>query len=171
MNRALILWFVLIGTAVVLSGRADADEPAAKSRWPVLRANFLADPPNVVAPTMGGTQLWGDEIVCGPWRIQSNVVTGHCRLLDPDDVRHAWGGLAVCQRHLDTLKQQGKIPPLRPIVVVVLHGLAGNRQQMSPLASYLEDNGNWSVISITYPSTRGLGGRPCRGAAGHRGPS
>ncbi|HEY1600569.1 MAG TPA: alpha/beta fold hydrolase [Pirellulales bacterium] len=154
MSRVLVLLLSFVALAVTNRGSAVAEEPQAKSRWPILRANFLADPPNVVAPTRGGTQLWGDEIVCGQWRIQRNVVTAHCRLLDPDDVRHAWGTLAVCLRHLDDLKKQGKIPPVRPAVVIVLHGLVGSRQQMSPLANYLQDRGNWSVVSITYPSTR-----------------
>ena len=42
-------------------------------------------------PTLGGKVFWGDNFIYAGWRIQENVVTGHHRLLDPDDVRQAWG--------------------------------------------------------------------------------
>ena len=135
-------------------GVARSEEPRAHLRWPVIRANFLAEPPNVAAPTRGGTQLWGDEVCIEQWRIQRNVVTGHYRLLDPDDVRRGWGALSHCQRQLDELRRLGRIEPPRGTVIVVLHGLLGSRQQMSPLANYLQDHGPWSVINVTYPSTR-----------------
>jgi len=120
----------------------------------VLRANFLADLPNVVAPTGGGKQLWGDEIFCGQWRIQRHALTGHYRLLDPDDVRRAWGNLETCQRTLDDLQRKGVVEPTRGTVVVVLHGLAGSRQQMSPLVELLAEQSGWTVLNVTYPSTR-----------------
>ena len=154
MTKVLIRFGLLLCLAALhpMIGRA-ADPPPA-SRWPVMRANFLANPPNVAAPTLGGKQLWGDELFCGQWRIQRNVVTGHYRLLDPDDVRRAWGSKDNCQRHLDELKRQGAIEPLHGTVVVVLHGLTGRRTQMSPLVRYLEDESGWSVINVAYPSTR-----------------
>jgi hypothetical protein len=143
--------FLLCAFAAIPAAAAD---PPSAWRWPITRANFLADPPNVAAPTLGGKQLWGDELFCGQWRIQRNAVTGHYRLLDPDDVRRAWGSKESCQRHLDELKGRGVIEPLHETVVVVLHGLTGRRTQMSSLVSYLEDKSGWSVINVAYPSTR-----------------
>ncbi|MGQ9575532.1 MAG: hypothetical protein ACUVUC_09450 [Thermoguttaceae bacterium] len=32
-------------------------------------------------PTLGGKQFWADELLFHQWRIQRNVLTGHCRLL------------------------------------------------------------------------------------------
>jgi pimeloyl-ACP methyl ester carboxylesterase len=140
---------------LLFAGHASqADEPLGLSRWPVIRANFLADPPNVVAPTRGGTQLWGDVVCCGRWRIQRNVMTGHCRLLDPDDVRRAWGSQDSCQTHLNDLKRRGVVEPVHGTVVLVLHGLLGSRQQMAPLVEALEEDSTWTVISVAYPSTR-----------------
>ncbi|MBI2823459.1 MAG: alpha/beta hydrolase [Planctomycetia bacterium] len=133
--------------------RAVAQQPRPRPQ-PIIRAAWLQDVPNVVGPTMGGTQLWGDELYFGQWRIQRNAVTGHYRLLDPDDVRRASGSLAACQRRLDELKKQGHLQPLRGKVVVVLHGLVGRRHQMSPLVDYLEANSDYAVISVAYPSTR-----------------
>ncbi len=158
--RLIIIRLVAFGI-LYLANRAAAiaEEPApnAPSRmlnWSVIRANFLADPPNVVAPTRGGTQLWGDVVLCGGWRIQRYVITGHCRLLDPDDVRRAWGSQASCQAHLDDLKRRGVVEPVRGTVVLVLHGLIGSRQQMNPLIEALADEHSWTVLGVAYPSTR-----------------
>lgn len=46
---------------------------------------------NVPVVTFGGMQLWNDEILHGGWRVQRNIETQHCRLLDADNVRRAWG--------------------------------------------------------------------------------
>jgi pimeloyl-ACP methyl ester carboxylesterase len=145
---------LLLLLVAVLATTARGAEDPSPSRWQVMRANFLADAPNVVAPTKGGTQLWGDEIYAGQWRIQRNVMTGHYRLLDPDDVRRGWGSLASCQRQLQDFQRKGIVNPTRTTVVIVLHGLLGSRKQMAPLADYISDHSGWTVINVTYPSTR-----------------
>ncbi len=142
---------------VTLTARADEPIPSggvSRLRGVVQRASALMEPPNIVAPTMGGTQLWGDEIYYGSWRIQRNVVTGHYRLLDPDDVRRTWGTLDACRQRLDGYRRAGMIAAPTGTVIVVLHGLAGYRQQMTPLADYLAEHGRCAVINIAYPSTR-----------------
>lgn len=48
--------------------------------------------PNIKFPTMGGEVWWNDLAEYNGWRVQRNSATGHCRILDPEDVRHAWGG-------------------------------------------------------------------------------
>lgn len=48
--------------------------------------------PNIPFPTMGGHVFWNELANVNGWRLQKNMVTGHCRILDPDDVRRAWGG-------------------------------------------------------------------------------
>ncbi len=48
--------------------------------------------PNVNFPTMGGKVFWNDLVNVNGWRVQKNNFTGHCRVLDPKNVRHAWGG-------------------------------------------------------------------------------
>ncbi|MBE0508237.1 MAG: hypothetical protein IBX50_16230 [Marinospirillum sp.] len=47
--------------------------------------------PNIKTPTMGGELWWNNLAQCDGWRVQRNSVTGHCRILDEQDVRHAWG--------------------------------------------------------------------------------
>ena len=48
--------------------------------------------PNIEAQTLGGTVFWDDVANVGGWRVQRNRVFGNCRILDPNDVRRAWGG-------------------------------------------------------------------------------
>ena len=53
---------------------------------------------NLSAPTFGGKQFWTDQFVYRNWRIQQNVYTKHCRLLDPSNFRRAWGSFNACRR-------------------------------------------------------------------------
>ena len=48
--------------------------------------------PNLELPTLGGHVFWNNLAEVKGWRLQQNIFTGHCRVLDPDDVRRAWGG-------------------------------------------------------------------------------
>ncbi|HEY2841904.1 MAG TPA: hypothetical protein VGJ26_22285, partial [Pirellulales bacterium] len=153
MARLLSALVVCLALVIFGSLRAAAEEPTPKRRF-VIPASFQMEMPNVVAPTLGGNQLWEDEVYFGRWRIQRNVLTLHRRLLDPHDVRHASGSLEVCQRRLEELKKERSLQPTRGKVVVMLHGLMGSRLMMVPLAKYLERNGDYTVISLTYASTR-----------------
>lgn len=54
--------------------------------------------PNVNFPTMGGEIWWNNLASYKGWRIQQNTMTHHCRILDPDNVRRAWGGLDAMEK-------------------------------------------------------------------------
>ena len=54
--------------------------------------------PNINFPTMGGIVFWNDLAEYNGWRVQQNTLTKHCRVLDPDDVRRAWGGEAAMEK-------------------------------------------------------------------------
>jgi hypothetical protein len=58
---------------------------------PAVLRDFPIGLPNVRMPTLGGTFFWDDLAEIEGWRMQRNVVTGHWRLLDPHNVRCAWG--------------------------------------------------------------------------------
>ncbi|HET6881555.1 MAG TPA: hypothetical protein VFI31_15435 [Pirellulales bacterium] len=105
--------------------------------------------------TLGGVQLWADELCFGHWRIQRNVLTGHCRLLDGNDKRYARGSFDYCQQKLDEIKRERHLPAMKGRAVVMVHGLAGWRRTMQPLADYLEKNGPFTVFNVAVPSTRG----------------
>ena len=65
----------------------------------IIRAMFVGkkaleiagEMPNLKAPTMGGKVFWTTLIERGSLKLQKNVFTGHCRILDEKDERLAWG--------------------------------------------------------------------------------
>jgi pimeloyl-ACP methyl ester carboxylesterase len=109
---------------------------------------------SVPAPTLGGKQFWADELFFHAWRIQRNVVSGHCRLLDGDNTRHAWGTFDHCLERLSKIRRERNLPPMEGPAVVVLHGLGRTRSAMSPMAGYLKKNGGYTTFNVGYPSTR-----------------
>ena len=46
---------------------------------------------NLSVKTLGGKTFWND--VCGSsgWKLQQNKLTGHCRIIDPQNTRRMWG--------------------------------------------------------------------------------
>jgi pimeloyl-ACP methyl ester carboxylesterase len=109
---------------------------------------------NIPLGTLGGEQLWSDQLVRGKWRIQRNELTGHCRLLDPADVRRAWGDEKQCRDELEMQKRNSAAPPLAGKAVITLHGLGRTRDHMNSLGKYLEKEGNYTWINMGYASTR-----------------
>ncbi len=110
---------------------------------------------NAVLPTLGGRQFWADEQFFHGWHIQRNVLTGHYRLLDAMNLRHAWGTLPQCAVTLDEIKRARRLPPMRGAGIVILHGLFRSASSMSRMARYLEEQGGYSVFNVNYPTTRG----------------
>lgn len=106
---------------------------------------------NLPLTTLGGTQLWADVAWRSGWRVQENVLFGQHRLLDPDDVRRAWGGKGGCLAALDA-QAPPRSEPLDHLVVL-LHGLGRSRKSMQPLADALAGEG-LTTANIGYPSTR-----------------
>ena len=108
----------------------------------------------VPMPTLGGKQFWADELLFHQWRIQRNAVTGQCRLIDPDNLRHASGTLDECRNKLDEIKRLRQLPPMDGRAVIVLHGLNRSRRSMDKLCTHLREKGGYTVFNVTYPSTR-----------------
>src|SRR4051794_8897480 len=100
-------------------------------------------PVNLAWRTLGGEQLWSDELVYGKWRMQRNELTGHYRLLDAADVRRAWGTAEQCRTALDELKRTQKLLPLDGRAVITLHGFGRTRTHMAPLGESLEAEGRF----------------------------
>jgi pimeloyl-ACP methyl ester carboxylesterase len=139
--------------ALALPGRSglSAEPPPAEPQPAQKSRPRLAGLP---MPTLGGTQFWGDELFFHRWRIQRNALTGHCRLLDGNNLRHASGTFEHCRAKLTEIRQKTKRPPMTGKAVVLLHGLGGTRMEMSPLAKYLETEGEYTAVNVSYPSTR-----------------
>lgn len=106
--------------------------------------------PNLPLPTLGGLQFWTDRRIRSGWRVQRHTLLGHHRLLDPRDVRRAWGTRETC---LHALEQHA--PPIDTAapVVVILHGLGRTRWAMRRLNHALKNCG-WQTINFGYASTR-----------------
>lgn len=106
--------------------------------------------PNLPLPTLGGKQVWADEFFRADWRIQKNVLTGHYRLLDPNDVRRAWGSYEQCRATV----------PETPVpasgggrLVILVHGLGRSAGMFDGLAAALRADG-FETAAISYASTR-----------------
>lgn len=100
-------------------------------------------------PTMGGAQFWADRRYRDGWRVQENVLTGHHRLLDPNDRRHAFGTIERCLTQFEALPAEAAPAD----VVVLLHGLRRSRRSLVGLSRALEAAGH-RTICLDYPSTR-----------------
>ena len=131
--------------ALVCLGIARAAEPEPSS------TNLLRWPDH----TLGGEQLWADEFIHGSWRIQRNVLTGHYRLLDPQDRRREFGDYGDCLTTFESCQRTETIPPMKSEIVIAIHGLLRSRDCMESLGKYLEKNGNYEVLNFGYPSSRG----------------
>ena len=83
--------------------------------------------------TFGGKQLWADEFICAGHRIQQNVVSGHHRLLDPDDVRLAWGTWDQCKERFDRLKEAKDLRVPSRHLVLLLHGVFRSKDSFGPM--------------------------------------
>lgn len=60
---------------------------------PELLDLFLKNSPcfNINFITLGGKQKWNDICIHSGWRLQQNKLTSHMRVLDPGNIRRAWG--------------------------------------------------------------------------------
>jgi len=111
-------------------------------------------PPNIPTITLGGEQFWSDELVQNGWRVQLNVMSGHHRLLDNKDVRRAWGTHDQCVASLRDFAVSESFPKPKPRVVITLHGLIRSREAMEGIGAYLQKEGDYEWVNVTYASTR-----------------
>ncbi len=118
------------------------------------RMNFASENGAIAMPTMGGRQLWSDVFAQAGWRIQENAVTGHYRLLDPDDRRLEWGSYATCLASFKSISLQKSPSWSGDHLVIMIHGLGRSRNSFAKLAGALQNEG-YATFSISYASTRG----------------
>jgi len=109
---------------------------------------------NVKTQTLGGKQFWTDLRFFHGWHIQKNSFTGHCRLLDGSNVRHAWGTYGQCVTALEAIRKEKKLPAMKGKLVICLHGLGRNSSAMAKMAKHLREQGKYHVINFTYASLR-----------------
>ncbi len=110
-------------------------------------------PINIPSKTLGGKQLWSDVHHLAGWRIQRNVWTDHYRLLDPGNVRRAWGGRIHCREVLDDRRNLDRLQQRSDHLVILMHGIGRSTGTFSNLAERLKDQGH-AVANVSYASTR-----------------
>jgi pimeloyl-ACP methyl ester carboxylesterase len=103
--------------------------------------------------TFGGRQFWGDVHFFHGWRIQKNTLTGHFRLLDPNDYRHASGSRKECDDELARIAKARNLEPMTGKVVMLVHGIIRSSKSFKALAARLQEDG-YTVVGFDYPSTR-----------------
>lgn len=103
--------------------------------------------------TLGGRQFWGDVCVFHQWRIQKHVLTGHYRLLDGEDYRHAGGTLRECRDKLEQIKKSRKLPEMKGRAVILIHGIVRSSKSFRKLHNRLKHEG-CQVFAFDYPSTQ-----------------
>ena len=111
-------------------------------------------PNNWQLKTLGGMQFWTDLKNLSGWRIQQNSETGHFRLINPADVRFAFGSRDNCDDALDKILSEEKTLSPKGRIVILLHGLMRTHVSMAPLGKYLKANGNYEIVNFQYASTR-----------------
>jgi hypothetical protein len=142
MRRLALLAILCVGAH---ASTAEPDTPAAAGG----EHHF-----NLPTPTWGGKQLWTDELIYYAWRIQRHAYTGHCRLLDDQDQRRAWGEFEACRRELEEYQRERSLAPMKGKVVIALHGVLRTRGAMAGLCAFLEHAGGYTVLNMSYASTR-----------------
>ena len=143
-------WRLVEGPRVLAEGsRAEC----RARRLELAEARAGSGRPNLPFPTLGGKQVWADLVIASGWRVQRNVLTGHHRLLDPGDVRRAWGSEAACRVALERERVARGLGPRGRHAVVLLHGLIRAKDMWGDMAEALEAAG-YEVVTVNYPSTR-----------------
>jgi pimeloyl-ACP methyl ester carboxylesterase len=146
-GRWLKITLGLVAQLTLCAVFVQAEEPETKRR--LLPLPLRSEP-----KTLGGQQYWNDELFFHQWRIQRHVSKGTHRLLDEQDRRHAEGTFAECQEKLEQIKREKSLPPMQGKVVIVLHGLFKTRSSMDDVSKYLAEKGGYTVLNISYSSTR-----------------
>lgn len=108
--------------------------------------------PNIKTWTLGGKQFWTDHHWRNHWRLQKHAITGHWRLIDKSNVRHAWGSRSACEAVLETRQPNRKLES--PQVFVLVHGLMRSANSMRPIEEALMEAFDCQVVAFEYASTR-----------------
>jgi pimeloyl-ACP methyl ester carboxylesterase len=144
--------FQLLAASWLIGGGAQARAAGHRPREP-------RSLPNVPLVTAGGQQMWTDVRYLADWRVQRHALTGHCRLIDPEDVRRAWGSLEACEHELAQYADSEQLKAPSGTAVILLHGLFRTRDCMSQMGHYLKSaHADWHVLNLSYASTRGTVG-------------
>ncbi len=140
-TRRVAIGILLTGAATRLNGQ---EKQTDTSMWDSL--------PNWNTPTLGGSQFWTDHHWRRGWRIQENALTHHWRLIDANNIRHAWGSREACEVELYAKVPDSSLP--MSSAVMYLHGLMRTARSMSSIGEYVHEHADLPAIFFEYASTR-----------------
>jgi len=149
----LIQTSLLCAALVAICAARSSAEPPEQKRDVAETALSIPPHPNIPTKTLGGREFWGDVAFRQGWRIQQNVFTDHFRLIDPADVRQAWGTERECRAKLAEIAAARSIAPMTGKAVILIHGIGRSSKSMWPLVRPLQEDG-YTVVPFDYPSTR-----------------
>lgn len=128
---------------------------AAAGGQEINESDGMTGPFNLPLKTWGGLQVWTDLQHHHGWRIQQHAISKHCRLIDPRNVRRAWGSRTQCEEQLEALTAAVHEPQESNRILLLLHGLGRTRNSMQPVADVLlREQPDYRVINVSYASTR-----------------
>lgn len=107
----------------------------------------------MLSKTFGGRQFWGDVYNFRSWRIQQNVFTKHYRLIDPKDVRYAFGSYERCEAKFQQIRDEQQLADVSGAAVILVHGLMQSSKCMADMGRSLRRSG-YTTIEFDYPSTQ-----------------
>ena len=82
----------------------------------------------------------------------STALTNHWRLINPANVRYAWGSRAACEQAMRDRVEAEREPDTQ--IVVLMHGLLRSSQSMAQLQQSLLRSGPGRPVCFEYASTR-----------------
>jgi hypothetical protein len=106
---------------------------------------------NIPLPTLGGKQFWTDQRWHQGFRLQYNNTLKHYRILDPKDIRLAWGPKEAMVAQFDAIVTNKPYPPTPQHFVLLVHGLGRTADSMDPLADYLQEQATAAATSAPAP--------------------
>ena len=103
--------------------------------------------------TLGAAQCWADLRIRSGWRLQQNIWSKRCRILDPFDIRRAKGTKEQCKQDFIRLVETWEVPAESENLIILIHGLGRTKRSFKKIQQHLKKLGN-EAIAINYPSTR-----------------
>lgn len=146
MLRALLCLHFVVGGA--LAGEPESGAPVERS------TRLFSSAPAVRLPTLGGMQFWADVRWHAGYRVQRNDLLRVCRLLDEKNQLVLLAGREECLARLQEVTGDRPACPQGAEVVILLHGLMGFRHAMSGLGDHLQQEGGYTIVNLSYPSTQ-----------------
>ena len=83
------------------------------------------NPPNIPLPTAGGPVFWDNLETRGGYVLQRNILWGHCRILNDDNIRVAWGEEGPMRAKLEELAPKKKLSGPQYGDVIGVHRIGG----------------------------------------------